>query len=172
MAEKKQYEQKEGLCLQAKFINTFTPEGDNTTYYMYGIVIKQDTGDVISKGVSGDMGVYYSTTMEQEFFKEGEVVKYLYNRNDEEPKNSRIKPFIEKGVQTPSQAQNAPNKAKNTLKSNLDRIDEYVMFKKADAISFSASYAKDLMVAGDKRKFEDIAGEILLWQLEKFELIK
>jgi hypothetical protein len=101
------------------------------------------------------------------YFREGYEAEYEIEKNEKEPRRSKIKPVV---VKSATVQKESPDKAKNSLK--YDDIDKYVMFKKADAISFSASYAKDLIVAGDKREFTKIADELLGWQLEKLQMIK
>lgn len=147
-------ETKKSLVIQAKYLEEFVK--DDKTWYVHGVAFKNK-----------DTGLFYTNTKEQEYFVEGHEVEYSIEKNEKEPKKSKIKVAV---VKSATVQKESPEKAKNGLK--YDDIDKYVMFKKADAISFSASYAKDLIVAGDKRKFDEIASEILMWQLEKLQMIK
>jgi|GEM_PF-5010728 len=140
------YIKKKGAVLQAKFLEEWTSK-DKKTYYIFGIGIKQGT-----KPEDSDVGKYYSPIEEQTYFKVGEEVEYMYKKNDKEPKDSRIKPFAEE--------------KKNNPYSGLS-VEEYIERKKIDAISFSASYAKDIFIAHPDKSLTQEAEKILRWQLDK-----
>lgn len=152
-------EQKKSVVLNVQPLEEYVYQ--NKTYYPFGIGFK-----------NGDKGTFYSTTKEQTYFIEAHEVVYLYEANAKEPKKSKIKMVDTKTAQTTTQANNVTEQAKNTLKTGYkDDIDKYIAFKKIDAVSFSASYAKDIVVANNK-PFAETADEILKWTLEQFDKIK
>jgi hypothetical protein len=169
-----QFVEKEGLCLQAKFLEKYVTSDGQKEYWVYGITIQQPTGDVIKEGVTGDTGLFYSMIEKQEYFKAGMKVKYQYKRNDKEPKKSRIRPIVGEQAKTINEVQKSSERAKNTLKASSAKMIDYAKLKEVDAISFSASYAKDIIVSGQikEKTFSDIADEIYKWQVNKYKEIK
>ncbi|MCK5019848.1 MAG: hypothetical protein KAS32_22505 [Candidatus Peribacteraceae bacterium] len=136
-------DKKKSTVLQAKALDSYK-YGDKT-YYPYGILFKNK-----------DVGQFPSHTKEQTYFTPGIEVEYLIEKNKKEPKKSKIKPFTEE---------------KKSTFTALG-IDEYIDRKMADAVAFSASYAKDICIAHSNEKFEDAANEIYSWQLDKFKELK
>ena len=149
-------EKKKSVVIQAKFIESF--EYNGKTYYSHGIAFK-----------NGDYGVYNCLEEEQNYFMEAHEVEYTIEKNEKEPKKSKIRPVKEQAAKTTDQVKGIENKAKNEAK--LDDIEKYIKLKKIDAVSFSASYAKDIVVANNK-PFVETADEILKWTLEQFDKIK
>lgn len=171
---KEEFVEKEGLCLQAKFLEKWKPKDREQTYWVYGITIQQPTGDVIKEGVTGDAGLFYSLTEKQEYFKAGMNAKYQYKRNDKEPKKSVIRPIVDEQSKTINDVQKSTQYAKNDITTNSKKVSDYAKLKEVDAISFSASYAKDIIVSGQikEKTFSDIADEIYKWQVDKYKDIK
>jgi len=151
-------EKKKGLVIQAKFIEEYKPE--DKTFYVYGVGIRWGK---TPKEV--DAGKFYSVERDQKYFTEGQDVEYMFEKNEKEPKNSRIKPVVAKTTTTGS---NVPS---NTKGITVDHIN----LQKLEAIKFSAPYAKDIIVAmynngkTPEGLFPVIANEILKWQYEKLE---
>ena len=136
-------EKKKSLVLQAKFLEEWKAK-DGTTLYNHGVAFKNK-----------DAGIFYCKTKEQDYFVEGHEVEYEIEKNDKEPKKSKIKPITaEKKESTAGKYQ------------GLD-IKDYIERKKVDAISFSASYAKDVAIADSTKDFTAIANLVLDWQLDK-----
>ena len=149
-------EKKKSVVIQAKFIESF--EYNGKTYYSHGVAFKNK-----------DVGIYNCLKEEQEDFMEGIEVEYTIEKNEKEPKKSKIRPVKEQAAKTTDQVKGIENKAKNEAK--LDDIEKYIKLKKIDAVSFSASYAKDIVVANNK-PFAETADEVLKWTLEQFNKIK
>ena len=149
-------EKKKSVVIQAKFIESF--EYNGKTYYSHGVAFKNK-----------DVGIYNCLKEEQEDFMEGIEVEYTIEKNEKEPKKSKIRPVKEQAAKTTDQVKGIENKAKNEAK--LDDIEKYIKLKKIDAVSFSASYAKDIVVANNK-PFAETADEVLKWTLEQFDKIK
>ena len=149
-------EKKKSVVIQAKFIESF--EYNGKTYYSHGVAFKNK-----------DVGIYNCLKEEQEDFMEGIEVEYTIEKNEKEPKKSKIRPVKEQAAKTTDQVKGIENKAKNEAK--LDDIEKYIKLKQIDDVSFSASYAKDIVVANNK-PFAETADEILKWTLEQFNKIK
>lgn len=152
-------EQKKSVVLQAKFIEKFDYNGK--TYYSHGVAFKNK-----------DVGIYNCLKEDQTDFLEGHEAEYTIEKNLEQPKKSKIKLVKAKTTETTTQANNVTEQAKNTLKTGYkDDIDKYITFKKIDAVSFSASYAKDIITAikGEANDFVTIADIILAWTLENLD---
>ena len=141
-----EYIKKKGTVLQVKPLEKWTSP-DKKEYFVFGVFIKYGNSPKET-----DAGKYFSPTKEQTFFLEGQDVEYQFKANKQEPKDSRIKPFTEE------------KKSSNTGALN---IQDYVARKKVDAVSFSASYAKDILVVNPEKSFTQIAEQMLRWQLDK-----
>ena len=142
-----EYIKKKGTVLQVKPLEKWTSP-DKKEYFVFGIAIKYGNSPKET-----DAGKYFSPTKEQTYFAEGQDVEYMFKPNEKEPKDSRIKPFME-GTKERKQS------------AGMD-ISDYIARKKVDAISFSASYAKDVYIAHPDKSFTQEAEKMLRWQLDK-----
>lgn len=142
-------EKKTGTVIQAKFLEEYKPK--DTTFYTFGVAIKYGNNPKIDV----DSGLYYSTVKDQKDFVAGQEVEYTIKIDPDYPndkKKSRIKPY----------------KASKSSSGALG-IEEYIKRKIVDAVSFSASYAKDVWTASGDDKFEENADKMLNWQINKLK---
>ena len=121
--------------------------------------------EVFNHGVAfknKDVGIFYHDKAEQDYFINGIEAEYTIERNEDEPKKSKIKPITEE--------------KKKVDITNIS--DNFWLVQKMEAIKYTVPYAKDEVVArikagnykdGDFNKFAD---EILAWWYSEIEKLK
>jgi len=134
-------EKNKSLVIQAKPIEKWDTD-DGKTFYIYGIAFKD-----------GNAGRYYSPTKEQDYFQIGHEAEYQIEKNEKEPKKSKIKPIT------------AEKKSTNSYEKL--GIEEYIARKKVDTIAYSARYATDIYIAHPTKKLVEECEKVLAWQLDK-----
>lgn len=157
-----EYIKKKGTVLDTKKIEK-KPKKDGGDWYVWGITIKYGNSPKET-----DSGKYFSPTAEQAFFKVGQEASYLFLENEKEPKDSRIKPFVESDSNT--------TKSNKTGKYEALSIEEYILRKKVDTPSFTASYVSKAL-EGEKpedmiKLFPLLADVIKDWQIKAIEKIE
>lgn len=152
-------EKKKSVVIQAKFIESF--EYNDELYYSNGIAFKNK-----------DVGIYNCLEKDQTYFLEGHEVEYTIEKNEKEPKKSKIRPVKEQATKTADQVKGIENKAKNEAK--LDDIEKYIKLKKIDMITFTARYVSDMVVSKSilPEDFVKQSDVVMNWQIEQFNKIK